>query len=54
MAILISSQYKVLEIQFLSVNYTLVARICKKFQSKQAVLVDVLKAKAVYNTFNSQ
>ena len=40
--------------QFWSVNYALAARMCKKIRAKQAVLVVVFKAKAVYNSFKNQ
>ena len=43
----------VLEIQFRSVNYTLVTRICKNFNQSKAVLAVVFKAKAVYIVLKS-
>ena len=46
-----TSQYTVLEIQFRSVNYTFVAKICKTFRAKQALLVVLFKAKVVYNSW---
>ena len=36
-------EYPILEIQFRSVNYTLVARLCKNFKQNKTVLVVVFK-----------
>ena len=47
----VGNQHTVLKIQFRSVNYTLVATICKNFRAKQAMLVVVFNAKAVFNRF---
>ena len=43
----------VLEIHSRSVNYTLVARICKNF-GKQVVLVLPFKAKGQYDSYKNQ
>ena len=44
--VIMPRQQMVLEIQFRSVNYTLVNRIWQKFQAKNALLVAVFKTKS--------
>ena len=47
-------QYTVLDIQFRSVNYLIVAVICKNIEQKKVVLMVAFKPKAVQNSSKGQ